>query len=75
MDVKLNRIDYEAVKDTLGNVKGMLDEMRILINAHEKGGVSVSDVVVTYSAAQNTAIIDRYNALKAALVAEYANLP
>ena len=68
-------IDYDQNDITIDNLQVILSQMRQLNQQHKAGSHNVVDVTITYTAAQMTAVEDRYTALKVAAIAEFGNLP
>lgn len=67
--------DHEAILNALTGMKQDINRMIALVERHRAGAVSIGPESVTLTAAQQTLLLNRYNTLKAALAAKYAQLP
>ena len=67
--------DHDTIINVLMAMKRDINKMLIIVHKHKAGTVDVAEEQVTLSAEQLTQLINKYNALKASLVAHYGELP
>ncbi len=67
--------DYETIKTVLMEMKGLINQMYIAVNAHEKGSGTIGGTELTYTPDQLAQLITDYNTWKGQLATKYSELP